>query len=99
MGLPIVAWGSGIPPKGQQGEQSQGWAGGLGRESRGWGVWEGAVKGLRELRAARAGAGVGGRGRTWHRGRASLGRGLAGTGCGCGAEGVQGGGWCCCRPC
>lgn len=35
VGLPIVAWGSGIPPKGQKGEQSLGWAEGLGRESRG----------------------------------------------------------------
>lgn len=42
MGLPVVAWGSGIPPKGQKGEQreqNQGWAEGLGRESRGLGAF------------------------------------------------------------
>lgn len=44
VGLPIVAWGSGIPAKGQKGEQSQGWAG-QGQQEPG-GVWEGAVKGL-----------------------------------------------------
>lgn len=37
--FPIVAWGSGIPPKGQKGEQSQGCAEGLGRESRGLGMF------------------------------------------------------------
>lgn len=47
VGLPVVAWGSGIPLKGQEGEQSQGWAGqgeqspvGLGRAGRGF-SWAG----------------------------------------------------------
>lgn len=60
MGLPVVAWGSGIPPKGQKGEQNQGWAEGLGRESRGLGAFG---KGQR-----RGFSGAKGRGWVWEGG-------------------------------
>lgn len=99
-GLPVAAWGSGIPPKGQEGERSQGWAG-QGEQgpggARGGGKAQGLQPGWAQASEGRGRCGAG-RGQD----RAGWAWAVGWRGAGVRVQGqrvVWGGGWCCCGLC